>query len=120
MHYLTNYYKNLCEQLQEKVSILEAQLNEAGLKAAMKSGDPEELKKQLAIQKARKENKLESAKVSGLRAIGAQTRDLKQSGIFQRQANAEHASALDLGSNIEEIQMQLALDPSMNVTPSHY
>lgn len=26
MHYLTNYYKNLCEQLQEKVNILEAQI----------------------------------------------------------------------------------------------
>lgn len=29
MHYLTNYYKNLCEQLQEKVNFLERQLNEA-------------------------------------------------------------------------------------------
>ena len=28
MQYLTNYYKNLCEQLQEKMNILEAQLNE--------------------------------------------------------------------------------------------
>jgi hypothetical protein len=29
MNYLTNYYKNLCEQLQEKVNMLEAQLQEA-------------------------------------------------------------------------------------------
>lgn len=28
MDYLSNYYKNLCEQLQEKLNILEAQLNE--------------------------------------------------------------------------------------------
>lgn len=28
MNYLTNYYKNLAEQLQEKLNILEAQLNE--------------------------------------------------------------------------------------------
>jgi hypothetical protein len=28
MNYLTNYYRNLCEQLQEKLNILEAQLNE--------------------------------------------------------------------------------------------
>jgi hypothetical protein len=28
MDYLTNYYRNLCEQLQEKLNILEAQLNE--------------------------------------------------------------------------------------------
>lgn len=30
MDYLTNYYKNICEQLQEKLNILEAQLNEYG------------------------------------------------------------------------------------------
>ena len=29
MDYLTNYYKNLCEQLQEKLNILEAQIREA-------------------------------------------------------------------------------------------
>jgi hypothetical protein len=29
MNYLTNYYKNLCEQLQEKLNILEAQYNKA-------------------------------------------------------------------------------------------
>lgn len=28
MHYLTNYYRNLCEQLQDQINILEAQLNE--------------------------------------------------------------------------------------------
>ena len=28
MNYLTNYYRNLCEQLQEKLNILEAQINE--------------------------------------------------------------------------------------------
>jgi len=28
MQYLTNYYRNLCEQLQEKLNILEGQLNE--------------------------------------------------------------------------------------------
>lgn len=28
MHYLTNYYKNLCEQLQEKLNILQAKINE--------------------------------------------------------------------------------------------
>jgi len=29
MNYLTNYYKNLCEQLQEKVNFFEKQINEA-------------------------------------------------------------------------------------------
>lgn len=27
MNYLTNYYKNLCEQLQEKINVLEARIN---------------------------------------------------------------------------------------------
>jgi hypothetical protein len=35
MHYLTNYYKNLSEELQEKINKLEAQLNEYSL-----PGDP--------------------------------------------------------------------------------
>lgn len=29
MHYLTNYYKNLCEQLQEKINMLEANIRSA-------------------------------------------------------------------------------------------
>jgi hypothetical protein len=41
MNYLTNYYKNLCEDLQAKINLLEA-----GLKQAMRSGDPELLKKE--------------------------------------------------------------------------
>ena len=32
MNYLTNYYKNLCEQLQEKLNILEKQINEANIR----------------------------------------------------------------------------------------
>lgn len=50
MHYLTNYYKNLCEQLQEKINILESQLNEAGLQKALRSKDPEKLKKETEKQ----------------------------------------------------------------------
>ena len=41
MDYLSNYYKNLCEQLQEKINILEA-----GLQQAMKTGEPELMKKE--------------------------------------------------------------------------
>lgn len=33
MHYLTNYYKNRCEQLQEQINILEAQIYGPELKA---------------------------------------------------------------------------------------
>jgi hypothetical protein len=32
MHYLTNYYRNICDQLQERVNVLEQQLQEAQLR----------------------------------------------------------------------------------------
>jgi hypothetical protein len=38
MHYLTNYYKNLSEQLQEKVNFLETQLNEYLVRPGEKDG----------------------------------------------------------------------------------
>jgi hypothetical protein len=38
MHYLTNYYKNLSEQLQEKVNFLETQLNEYLVRSGEKDG----------------------------------------------------------------------------------
>ena len=46
MHYLTNYYKNLCEQLQERINILEA-----GYAKAIRSGDREKMEKELARQR---------------------------------------------------------------------
>jgi len=54
MNYLTNYYKNLCEQLQERIDILEArirspkEIENIGLEAYMKAGD--ELKAQKKAQ----------------------------------------------------------------------
>ena len=57
MDYLSNYYKNLCEQLQEKINILEA-----GLQQAMKTGEPELMKKEFLKGKARKERKLSAAR----------------------------------------------------------
>lgn len=113
MDYLTNHYKNICEQLQQKINILEAQLNEAGLKKAMKSGSEEEMKKERARQKARKEGKQGLAARAGLRAQQLQTSDLGKSAAFQRKADAAHQSARELGANIEEIDMQLDLDPTL-------
>jgi hypothetical protein len=46
MNYLTNYYKNLCEQLQEKINILEA-----GYAKAILSGNKEKMEKELARQR---------------------------------------------------------------------
>ena len=46
MNYLTNYYKNLCEQLQERINILEA-----GYAKAIRSGNREKMEKELARQR---------------------------------------------------------------------
>lgn len=50
MDYMTNYYKNLSEQLQEQINLIEA-----GLKKALSSGNPELMKKELAKRRARKD-----------------------------------------------------------------
>ena len=45
MNYLTNYYKNLCEDLEQRINILEA-----GLKQALRSNNPEKIKKEMGRQ----------------------------------------------------------------------
>lgn len=56
MNYLTNYYKNLAESLQDRVNILEQLLNEAGFEKAMRSKNPDRIKKEIARQKYRKQD----------------------------------------------------------------
>jgi len=56
MNYLTNYYKNLAESLQQEVNILEQLLNESGYKKAMRSKNPDRIKKEIARQKNRKQD----------------------------------------------------------------
>lgn len=48
MNYLTNYYKNLCENLQSEIILLEA-----GLKKALRTGNPALMQQELAKRKAR-------------------------------------------------------------------
>ena len=57
MDYLTKYYKNLSEQLQEQVNLLEA-----GLKKALDTGDKELMKKELAKRKTKKDRLQKEAK----------------------------------------------------------
>jgi len=62
MDYMTNYYKNLSEQLQEQINLIEA-----GLKKAFSSGNPELMKKELAKRRAKKDRlQDEEAKLSRL------------------------------------------------------
>jgi hypothetical protein len=112
MDYLTNYYKNLCEQLQEKINLLEA-----GLKKA-KTGTAEEKQKELARQKARRELKLGLASRAGLRAGQLQGKDVQKSGKFQLMSDTAHQSARDLLGNIEELEAET--NPTSHVTPSQY
>lgn len=53
MRSLTQYYKNLCEDLQKKIEVLENMLNEAGYKKAIRSKNPEKLRKEIKRQAAR-------------------------------------------------------------------
>lgn len=60
MNYLTNYYRNLCEQLQEKLNVLEAQLNEfyygsGGIKTSYR---PERMKNPLSVGGADKSKRI--------------------------------------------------------------
>ena len=116
MNYLTNYYKNLCEQLQARVYILEA-----GLRKAMESGDAAIMRKELARQKARRQLKQDLGTRAGLRAQQLQTRDPDKAGLFQGKSDEAKASARELLGNIEEIEMQLDLDPTLrNRTTGSY
>lgn len=105
MNYITNYYKNLCEQLQEKVNLLEA-----GLKAAMKSGDPTKLKQQAIRQGVRQQLKQQLAGRANLRAQQLLKTNPDKAGIFALKGEEAAKSARELGANVEEIEMQLGIE----------
>jgi len=112
MRYQEYYYKNLCEQLQDRIHILEKFLSEAGLKRAMKSGNPEKLKKEYLRQSARQRAK--KKEIRGLvssyeNSLGSGTPASKINDLLSS-AEAGVESSKQLGSNIEEIGMQLAFD----------
>ena len=110
MHYLTNYYKNLCEQLQEKVNILES-----GLKAALKSGDKEKMEQELGRQRARHALKSEVARkglppgMESYDELDPEVKAAKKSGVRYPESNqyAAQQSMSDLRQNMEALAMQL-------------
>ena len=112
MKYQKYYYKNLCEQLQDRINILKKFLSEAGLKRTMKSGNPEKLKKEYLRQSAR-----QKAKKKEIRGLVSSYEKSLGSGVPASQTNnllssaeAGVESSKQLGSNIEEIGMQLSAD----------
>jgi hypothetical protein len=107
MNYLTNYYKNLCEQLQEKINILEA-----GLQQAMKTGEPETMKKEFLKGKARKERKVAAAEEQEAKAEKEKKSFFGpgRSAMRQMTANALRAQAERIGQNVEKLHQQLDAD----------
>ena len=69
MNYLTNYYKNLCEQLQEKVNILEAQIKQNNIptkeqiSASDAYNEQSERKKQAEQDKMKAERRAQSDRI---------------------------------------------------------
>jgi hypothetical protein len=107
MNYLTNYYKNLCEQLQERIDLLEA-----GLKKALETGEPELMQKEFLKGKARVERKLSAAEEQEAKAEKEKKSFFGpgRSAMRQMTANALRAQAEKVGQNVETLHQQLDAD----------
>ena len=132
MNYLTNYYKNICEQLQEKINILEMQLNEAGVKKALKTKDPVLLRKEIMKGEQRRERtqqEMQNLDVSGtMQQYGASSKEAGQKAIQQQML---HKKIGELDKSLNELESSLddATQPDVDafnviypshVTPSQY
>lgn len=106
----TIYYKRLCEKTQKKINVLKNYLYEAGLKTAMRSGDPDLLRREYLKQNVRKASKEKLAGRKNLRADQLLRANPLKAGSFASSAEADMESARQLGANIEEIGMQLGTE----------
>jgi len=107
MNYLTQYYKNLCEQLQEKINILEMQLNEAGLKTALKTKNPELLAKEEMKAGERRERYFGQAVEAGKKMQAAQRKygaSSPEAGKMAMQHELKHEQARKMISNLVKIE----------------
>jgi hypothetical protein len=121
MDYLTQYYKNLSEQLQEQVNLLEA-----GLKKALDTGDTQLMKKELAKRKAKKDRlQDEAAKLNkrpghkgalAAHSKFAQAEALKQ-GIEDLTMPLE-ASGIRTGIKLSDLPTEKAWNPEPFPTPA--
>jgi hypothetical protein len=121
MNYTTQYYKNLCENLQ-----LEIMLLEAGLKKALKSGNPRLMKKELAKRRERSERlKSEAGRLNKLpRHKGALAADSKfaqaealKQGIEDLAMPLE-ASGVRTGIKLSDLPTEKAWNPEPFPTPA--
>jgi hypothetical protein len=114
MDYLSNYYKNLCEQLQDRINILEA-----GLNKALETGDRERLYKEFLKGKARKERKISAAEEQEAKAEKEKNSFFGpgRSRMRLTTANALRAQADRVGKNVEKLHQQLDADyPEMGAS----
>jgi hypothetical protein len=105
MDYLTNYYKNLCEQLQEKVDLLES-----GLAAALRTKDPALLRKEKLKAQAREERGQEAVEAAGRRtseAVQTYGASSDEAARAYDQQNRAHTSRLQVISNITDIERKM-------------
>ena len=117
MNYLTNYYKNICEQLQEKIDILEMELNEAGVRGALRTENPQEVTKEILKgyeRRKRLQKEMEGTDIAGsMQTYGASSQEAakakKQQDILQ-----SRITQVDLNLNaLEDAELK-------NLTPNAY
>lgn len=117
MNYLTNYYKNLCEQLQEKLNILETQLNESGVKQALRTENPQQVTKEILkgyARRKRAQNDMEAIDLAGT---------MQRHGASSKEAGRAKASQDKLETKIRNIDLNLnSLEDAdlRNLTPNAY
>jgi hypothetical protein len=124
MDYSDYQYKNICNKLQNRITVLESFLNspeikifisESGLKQALMSGDRARLEKELLRQKARKEFKQEIARkglppsMERFDVLDPEVKRMGKVSFAQPYLNqfAAQSSIRDIGGNIEALAMQL-------------
>lgn len=107
MHYLTNYYKNRCEQLQEQINILEAQIYGPELKAHLgRQQNPRIFNAVIQGDKRKKD----------LEALKSALQD-KNHPIHQ---NAEHVAAVQrVIADIERLDEKVPGDPTYSEFAQH-
>jgi len=109
MDYLANYYKNRCEQLQEKVNLLEA-----GLALALRTKDPALLRKEQLKAQAREERGLQAIEAAGRRtseAMQTYGASSNEAAVAYDQQNRAHTSRQQVLANLTDIERRLA-EPS--------
>lgn len=109
MNYLTEYYKNKCEQLQERLSLLEA-----NYLRALRSGDPDLMRQQLMLQQMRSLQATDQKET--MRALADQMKKLsdnypqweKMTGLAQMGIGREGARESEHEENIQTLLQALA------------